>query len=117
MRLFRRRADTPPTVHLSADGPHHLVVGGEYYSPVPQGIKKGDLVEVELRREPLNSHDRNAIMVWCQSRHVGYLSSETAERYAPFLDARGGTSAVFLAEAECELIGRRRELRVHLSRL
>lgn len=115
--LFRRRTKQPTTVRLAADGPQRLVVGGEHYSAVPQGIRKGDQVDVELRREPTNRHDRNAIMVWCKGRHVGYLGSDTAERYAPLLDAQGGTSTAFIAEAVCEVIGRRRELRVTLPRL
>lgn len=117
MSLFRRRPKPQTIVRLAADGPQRLVVGGEHYSAVPRGIRKGDQVEVELRREPTNAHDRNAVMVLCQGRHVGYLASDAAARYASTLDAQGGTATVFIAQAVCEVINRRRELRVTLPRL
>jgi len=35
--------------------------------------------EVELRRDPNNIYDENAISVWVCSRHVGFIDKETAK--------------------------------------
>jgi hypothetical protein len=41
----------------------------------------------ELRREPGNPHDRNAVQVLIAGEVVGYLPREEAERYAGPLDS------------------------------
>lgn len=42
--------------------------------------------EYQLRREPKNRHDANAIAVYGQGRRVGYISAAKAASIAPLLD-------------------------------
>jgi len=42
-------------------------------------------VDSQLRPEPTNRFDRNAIAVWSGPHHLGYLPKEEAARYAPVL--------------------------------
>ena len=43
--------------------------------------------QVQLRPEPENKHDRNAIAIYCDGVHVGYLPRELAVEYAQVLAA------------------------------
>ena len=66
-----------------------FVVGGYYRSPAAQEeyslCRKG--YKLTLRREPDNIHDRNAVKVISDRKHIGYLSREDAAEIAPLLDA------------------------------
>ena len=53
---------------------------------------------LELRREPDNPHDANAIAVHGGGRHLGFVPRELAEEIAPALDAGASWSAVVLRE-------------------
>ena len=53
---------------------------------------------LELRREPGNPHDANAIAVDAGGRHVGFVPRELAAELAPELDAGRPWSAVVLRE-------------------
>ena len=53
---------------------------------------------LELRREPANPHDANAIAVHAGGRHVGFVPRELAAELAPELDAGRPWSAVVLRE-------------------
>jgi hypothetical protein len=53
---------------------------------------------LELRREPGNPHDANAIAVHADGAHVGFVPRELAAELAPELDAGRPWSAVVLRE-------------------
>jgi HIRAN domain len=53
---------------------------------------------LELRREPGNPHDANAIAVHAGGTHVGFVPRELAAELAPELDAGRPWSAVVLRE-------------------
>jgi hypothetical protein len=46
-------------------------------------------VPVTLVREPMNQYDPNAVMVWIDGQHVGYIPSKDAQALAPFIDQTG----------------------------
>ncbi|WP_324644847.1 HIRAN domain-containing protein [Pseudarthrobacter sp. LT1] len=79
-----------------------VVVAGEYYSKDSQRVPIGQQFTVELRREPKNAHDGNAIMVLHMGRQIGYFSAFKAERYAQLLDiaARQGQTIQATAGAQ-----------------
>jgi hypothetical protein len=41
---------------------------------------------IKLVREPHNAYDKNAIMVFADGKHIGYLSSYIASQYAALID-------------------------------
>jgi hypothetical protein len=53
---------------------------------------------LELRREPANEHDPNAIAVLAAGEQVGWVPRELAEELAPELDAGKPWSAIVLRE-------------------
>jgi hypothetical protein len=53
---------------------------------------------LELRRDPGNEHDPNAIAVYAGGAHVGFVPRELAAELAPELDAGRPWSAVVLRE-------------------
>jgi hypothetical protein len=53
---------------------------------------------LELRRDPANEHDPNAIMVLAAGEQVGWVPRELAAELAPRLDAGEQWSAVVLRE-------------------
>ena len=94
----RRPAAEIPGLDLA--GERHIVVGTDYY----QGLRvlTPGPVPAEVRREPNNTHDSNAIAVWTGSplRKTGHLSAYWAERYAPLMDAAGTTTISLPGELE-----------------
>jgi hypothetical protein len=44
---------------------------------------------VVLVREPDNKFDPNAVMVWIDGKHVGYIPSKDAAALAPFIEQTG----------------------------
>lgn len=46
---------------------------------------------VTLVREPTNKFDRNAVMVWVDGVHVGYVPKATNRALAAMIDAKGRT--------------------------
>jgi hypothetical protein len=46
-------------------------------------------VPVTLVREPKNKYDPNAVMVWIDGKHVGYIPSKTNAALAQFIDQTG----------------------------
>lgn len=50
------------------------------------GEVNGDLI---LTRDPNNKYDKNAIAVWCQGLHIGYMPAEDAALFAPMFDKIG----------------------------
>lgn len=82
------------------EGKRHIVVGTEYYSGI-HAMMSG-VAPAEVRREPYNSHDPNAIAVWVGSplQQAGYLSAHQAKKYAPLMDAAGSTRISVPAELE-----------------
>ena len=53
---------------------------------------------LELRREPGNEHDPDAVAVWAGGAQVGYVPRDLAAELAPELDAGRPWSAVVLRE-------------------
>ncbi|GGI46320.1 hypothetical protein GCM10010932_14030 [Agromyces flavus] len=78
-----------------------IVVGDEYFGNPFTRMKTAE-VPGELRREPANRHDRNAIAVHLNGSQVGYLSAARAAKYAPMLDALGGAALVTLRISQGE---------------
>jgi HIRAN domain len=54
---------------------------------------------LEIRRDPANEHDPNAIMVLAAGELIGFVPRETAAELAPELDAGRPWSAIALREA------------------
>lgn len=50
--------------------------------------------QYELRREPRNKHDKQAIAIFWEGRKVGYVSAAKASAMAPLLDATGALTFV-----------------------
>jgi len=80
----------------ASDAPLHVVVGTSLHeqafhkiagTPRPGG--RTLMCLSEMRREPDNQHDDNAIAVDIDRHHVGYVTGEVAEIIAPALDTRG----------------------------
>jgi HIRAN domain len=46
-------------------------------------------VPVTMVREPKNKYDPNAVMVWIDGKHVGYIPSKTNAPLAAFIDQTG----------------------------
>jgi hypothetical protein len=84
---------------LAERGLHVSGVAGTQFRP---GALDSDALEpgraLELRREPENEHDANAIAVWAGGSHVGFVPRELAAALAPELDAGSPWSAVVLRE-------------------
>jgi hypothetical protein len=53
---------------------------------------------LELRRDPANEHDPNAIMVLAGGRQVGWVPRTVAEEIAPRIDAGEPHAAIVLRE-------------------
>lgn len=71
----------------------YSIVGAERLGTqdaVATEIKEG--AAALLIREPDNAFDPNAIMVWVDDRHVGYLAGKQIKELAPYIDANGVTS-------------------------
>lgn len=49
---------------------------------------------LELRREPENPHDPNAVQIWARGQHVAYVLGNQAKHLAPRMDAAGQTTIV-----------------------
>jgi len=99
---------------------HCLIVGAQYHPGGPEQLKRlADLkrkfpdmpIGLELRREPENPHDRNAVAVWCrfrkdgrtQEQHLGYVPRGDAKAVAKVMDAGVQVRARFVAPGTMEL--------------
>jgi hypothetical protein len=51
------------------------------------GLPEGEVLT--LVRDPRNEHDKNAVAVFCGSRHIGYLPKANNARVAEFIDREG----------------------------
>lgn len=80
--------DGPPdqsaSVVLPTGNRDQMIVGSEHYPDALRRVRLG-AVEVELRCDPGNPYDRNAVAAYVAGRQVGYLSAYQAERYQPTL--------------------------------
>lgn len=47
---------------------------------------------LELRREPTNAHDKNAVQIWSGDLMIGYVRGYQAKVLAPTMDAAKKTS-------------------------
>ncbi|MDQ0662818.1 hypothetical protein QFZ35_001316 [Arthrobacter ulcerisalmonis] len=96
-------ATAPPgrTLHLKGDN-DVFVVAGEYYPKDSQRVPIGQEFLVELRREPSNEHDKNAVMVLHKGRQIGYFSAFKAERYAQLLGIAGSEWQTIQASATAQ---------------
>lgn len=88
------------TLHVEGDR-NVFVVGGDYVKD-SQRVPVGRDFGVDLRREPSNPHDRNAVMVLHDGRKIGYFSADRAERYAQLLDIAGSNGLTIRATATAE---------------
>ncbi|MEC5200275.1 hypothetical protein RCH21_002518 [Arthrobacter sp. PL16] len=78
------------------------VVGSEYVRKDAERVPLGSTFNVELRREPKNSHDRNAIAVIFKDHKIGYFSAFKAEKYAPLVDIANTTGRIVTASASAQ---------------
>ena len=62
------------------------VAGTRFYGG---SLLKAGLHRAEMRREPKNRHDENAVVVTVGSRTIGHLSRADAARVAPLMDLAG----------------------------
>lgn len=91
-RPLRLKSTKDPILKEWISTEHNVEVVGiqhrkhDAVSAIKGAASRGE-VEISLRREPKNRHDRNAIAVFCEGRHVGYVPAETAEEWAPRMDA------------------------------
>jgi HIRAN domain len=67
----------------------YSIVGQKHrgFDPYLTGTLPG--TPVVLVREPGNKFDPNAVMVWIDGKHVGYIPSKDAAALAPFIDQTG----------------------------
>jgi hypothetical protein len=79
-----------------------FVVGGEYVAKDSQRVPTSSGFTVELRREPANSHDKNAVMVLYRGRKIGYFSASRAADYASLLDIAGRSGQTVQATATAQ---------------
>ncbi|GAA3287492.1 HIRAN domain-containing protein [Arthrobacter citreus] len=104
---------TPDQV-LSLNGDRGVfVVGGEYVPRDSQRVPTGAEFTVELRREPTNPHDKNAVAVLHKGRRIGYFSEYNAANYATLIDIanKGGQTVQAAATAHRE----RGEILTHVA--
>ena len=105
---------TTPDRVLSLNGDRGvLVVGGEYVPRDSQRVPTGAEFTVELRREPKNPHDKNAVAVLHKGRKIGYFSEYNAANYATLIDIanKGGQTVQAAATAHRE----RGEILTHVA--
>ncbi len=72
------------------------VAGGRHHALDADAAAPGS--PLELRRDPANEHDANAIMVLAGGEQVGWVPREIAAELAPELDAGRPWSALVLRE-------------------
>ncbi len=60
---------------------------GQRAIEIVRSLKHGD--PVTLMREPENPHDPNAVAVWAQDHHCGFVPAAQSKKLAPFIDANG----------------------------
>lgn len=81
---------------LGSDGFHNTEVAGEFarldaiHRAIGRKPKRDEQIVIddltaELRPEPRNPHDHNAVMVIIEGQHVGYLERDVAAIYQPHL--------------------------------
>ena len=69
-----------------------LTLVGAKFRPAEARECLASLVEgdqVELRREPDNRFDPNAIQIWCEYHFIGYVAKHEAAVIAPDMDEDG----------------------------
>jgi hypothetical protein len=69
------------------------IVGATYYQDAYKGLAHG-ATKLELRCQPDNPYDRNAVAVVVNERKIGYLSSHMAEGYQPLIRRLEGEGPV-----------------------
>lgn len=88
---YRGVIDTMPVAGISIDGRQGLT------HALARAVRNGKRAWVELRREPKNPHDANAIAVVAHTdtfhAKVGYVPADIASTLAPFID-RGGRARI-----------------------
>lgn len=78
--------------------PRFNIVGQKFrgLDPYLPGIVAG--VDALLVREPNNQFDPNAVAVWIDGKHIGYLRKEDNGPIAKRIDAEGSTIALDSAQ-------------------
>jgi hypothetical protein len=71
---------------------------GRHHSDALESDAAAPGLPLELRRDPANEHDANAIQVWAGALQIGWVPRELAAELAPRLDAGEPWSAVVLRE-------------------
>jgi hypothetical protein len=71
---------------------------GRHHADAVAAAPAGPGAALELRRDPANEHDANAIQVWAGALQIGWVPRELAAELAPRLDAGEPWSAVVLRE-------------------
>lgn len=68
----------------------YTLVGMKYRHTegIVKALRGGE--SLSLRREPDNPHDRAAIMVWYDGKHIAYIKGSEAPALARFMDEHVG---------------------------
>jgi len=97
----------PDGRYLARDAPELAAKGlrvsgvagaGRHHAAALHGEAAAPGRTLELRRDPANEHDANAIMVLAGGEQVGWVPREIAAELAPSLDAGDPWTAVALRE-------------------
>ena len=74
-----------------ADGTYELEVAGIFYGDLKTYPEKArqlvDHTPLELKRDPRNEHDPNAVEVWWRSLRLGFVGRLFAAEIAAIMDA------------------------------
>jgi hypothetical protein len=76
----------------------HVAGAGRHHAEALAVAPAGPGAPLELRRDPGNEHDPNAIQVWAGDVQIGWVPREIAAELASRLDAGDPWSAVVLRE-------------------
>jgi hypothetical protein len=74
------------------------VAGARFQTAALEGDAAAPGRPLELRRDPENEHDPNAVMVLAEGEQVGWVPRELAAEIAPLMDGGATWSAVGLRE-------------------
>jgi hypothetical protein len=110
-RFFIIESDAPPRILLQ-ESP---LAGYQYHraSGIWPFLRVGQVLQ--LRREPANSHDPNAIGVWYKNDHLGYVPRRENRTLAQMMDRGERLEARIVRLLEDENPWRRIRFRVDLK--
>ena len=98
----------------------YLIVGTSFRANSFDLTKVESGTPVKLVREPSNGYDPNAIMVWIDGNHVGYIPKKNNAALAQFIDQTGEPWTEHIpigdARADSPMLDIRRAIEAKLTR-